>query len=384
MKNELSRLRKLSTTNIESGKLLNGLQPFVELAKTITKSPVCEISINDRFNCWTGTRTDKGLNSMPREERISHPIIGSDGSNIGFIRVYGSKTNQERHPTKLAKEEGTQQEKEQLDQLSNLVSDYVERENKYYALSDKLDNLKASLHRLNHGIRNPITGIIGIADILIHEQQSEISGEQPEINEQQSKFPTKDLTMIKDSAQTIIERIDEVLTKVDAGSGIEPGTTTIRNVIKKLQRLYNPLAQQKDHSLLVKNYAGELTISRQLSCTLKQSIGNLVSNAIKFTPQHGSINIIFSHSVVKGKQMLHVEVDDDGKGMTNEQIVSFNSGKTVEQSIGTAGEESFGIGLNHTRQLVAEQKGSIAAKENQGGGVTFLMTLPLSGVDGAT
>ena len=243
-------------------------------------------------------------------------------------------------------------------------------ESKYYTLSDELDTLKASLHRLNHDIRSPITGIIGIADLLIQDEQSNL--------------PKKYLTLIKDSAKTIVERIDEVLNNMDAGSGIEVDKTTLYSVIGKIQRLYNPLAQQKNHSLLVKNYVkGELPISQQLSCTLNQTIGNLVANAIKFTPRHGSITVIFSHSITNGKPMLHVEVDDDGKGMTSEQILSFNSGKKVEQSKGTAGEESFGMGLAHTRQLVAEHKGFIVAKENRGRGATFLMSLPICGTEGA-
>lgn len=50
--------------------------------------------------------------------------------------------------------------------------------------------------------------------------------------------------------------------------------------------------------------------------------------------------------------MLDITVGDSGKGLTDEQVTSFNKGKEIARSKGSAGEQSFEIKLAHIRQLV--------------------------------
>lgn len=235
-------------------------------------------------------------------------------------------------------------------------------------LSDKLDELRNSLRNLNHDVRSPINGIVGIADLLINDDKTN------------RELPKQDLTMIKDSAQAIIEKIDGVLHTIDTGDGSKKDleVTPLSNVCEKIKRLYNPLGQQKSHSLVVSNRINkEIRITHNFSVVLTQIIGNLVGNAIKFTPTGGTIIVAMSQKAKEDKHILIIIIEDNGKGMTSEQLIALNSGKPIKQSKGTANEKSFGIGLAHIRQLVDKQNGSIVAKKNEEQGTTFILTLPI-------
>ncbi len=339
----MGRLQKLAELDIDFENQREKLQPFVELAKYITDSPICEINIIDAYTQWTVARTEDSLKAIPREESVCQDTIQqgstyeipdlssdkryqdrcyvtdephfryycgvqlttSDGFNIGSICVLDMKS----------KEISTQQKK-QLEHLGQLVVDHIERQSRYSMLSDKLDELRNSLRNLNHDVRSPINGIVGIADILLN-------------TEEHTELPEEDLMMIKDSAQAVIDKIDGVLNTIGAGDGSENnlGETPFSNVPEKIKRLYNPLAQQKRHSLAVKNRINEeISIPHDFSVVLTQIIGNLVGNAIKFTPEGGTITVVFSRKIEEDKQVLDMIVEDSGEGMTPDQIEAFNSG----------------------------------------------------------
>lgn len=392
MEKELGRLQKLADLDIDFENQNEQLKPYVELAKYITDSPVCEINIIDAYTQWTVARSEDSLKAIPRGKSVCHDTIQqdstyeipdlsnnkryqdrfyvtgepnfryycgvqlttSDGVNIGSICVLDMKSKQI-----------SAEQKKQLENLGQLVVNHIERESRFSRLSDRLDKFRNSLRNLNHDVRSPINGIVGIADILLS-------------NGGDAELPEKDLVMIKDSAEAVIEEIDGVLNTINTGDGskIDLGGTTLSNVIEKVKRLYTPLAQQKGHSLAVKNSINdELSISHEISMALTKIIGNLVANAIKFTPEGGIITVGFSRKTEK--QILDITVEDTGEGMAPAQIQAFNSGQRVERSKGTADEQSFGIGLDHIRQLVKKREGRIVAEGNKKKGTTFTLEIPL-------
>lgn len=75
MEKELRRLQKLGDLNIDFEHQKQKLEPYVELAKYITDSPVCEINIIDANTQWTVARTEDSLKAIPREESVCHDTI---------------------------------------------------------------------------------------------------------------------------------------------------------------------------------------------------------------------------------------------------------------------------------------------------------------------
>jgi len=243
----------------------------------------------------------------------------------------------------------------------------IEKNKKQNNVSSSSDVLRERLKKLNHDVRNPINGIMGMANLLIEDKDY-------------VEVRTDDIVLIKESAETIIGLIDEVLEDIEASSekNLNQDRIPIVNILKKIKRLYNPLVQEKDLSFSFNNQidAGIL-VPHHLSIKLQQIIGNLVSNAIKFTSENGKIGVITTRTVVRNQVMLNIKVEDNGVGMNSDQISDFNNGQPIARSIGTNGEPSFGIGLQHVRKLVREIEGTITVTSMISIGTQFSVLIPL-------
>jgi signal transduction histidine kinase len=101
---------------------------------------------------------------------------------------------------------------------------------------------------------------------------------------------------------------------------------------------------------------------------------NLITNAIKFTPQNGAITLTAEQSAAK----TSFSVSDNGVGMSTDQVVLFNSKKidyTVNSTRGTNKEKGTGLGLLLCKTFVELMDGSITLKSQPGQGSTFAVSL---------
>lgn len=367
------------------------LHPHVELAKHFTNSPVCKINIIEPYyqyaeanNVEKATYNDSICNDTIRQNGINeiedlsndiryenHPYVKEspnfryycgaklttkNGIDIGSICVLDKKSKRISN-----------RQKEQLQQLALLVINTIECENRYKDIASKLDTLSDSIHKLNHDLRTPISGIVGMTDLLIEEKNH-------------VEFPDQELKMIKESSETTLSIIDEVLENLDNGNSQhkKAGEKPLTDVIEKIKHLYNPLVQKKDLSLTFTNQVDtSVLIPHYFSLKLLQIIGNLVSNSTKFTPENGAIEVIITRDSELTQDILNITVKDNGKGMTSDQISAFNSGKSIARSSGTNGEKSFGVGLKHVKQMINEEGGTITVKARQSKGTEFSISLPI-------
>jgi signal transduction histidine kinase len=108
---------------------------------------------------------------------------------------------------------------------------------------------------------------------------------------------------------------------------------------------------------------------------LSTVLRNLVSNAIKFTPEHGTITLA---SKVKKNNVIEVTIKDSGIGLSETQKSNlFKVGKNFT-SQGTQGEKGTGLGLLLCKEFIEKQKGSIRVESEKGTGSKFIFSLPLS------
>lgn len=225
------------------------------------------------------------------------------------------------------------------------------------------------MQNLKHDLRSPLSGITGMLDLLISDNKNQI------------EVQTGDLIMIKESAQSLLDLINGTLVVPDAQKSLNESKDIGRilsSVILEINRLYLPMAQNKDVSLSLRSELDkELQLPSNYFVNLIQVIGNLVANAIKFTPSNGSVDTVFTLDTDEEVRNLNITVVDTGKGMSPDQVSAFNQGKPVARSMGTNGEEGFGIGLQHVIQLVSEDDGHIFAKSEKGSGTTFSLSFPL-------
>ncbi len=102
-------------------------------------------------------------------------------------------------------------------------------------------------------------------------------------------------------------------------------------------------------------------------------IRNLISNAIKFTPQGGTITI----KAVQHGETIQISVQDSGVGMTPEQIASLFAPDTFASTRGTNSEKGTGLGLKICYEFVQKNNGTIDVESVPGSGSTFIITLPV-------
>jgi signal transduction histidine kinase len=370
------------------------LQPFIELAKQITDSPICEIEITDNNYLFTLAHSVTDLKIAPQNYSICHDTLQKNGShevedllhndrykNLSFVQeaprlryYFGIKLT-----TSTGKDIGTisvsdtipkritKEQKVQFKILSHAIMTTIEGEYRYNNVAGELKKLKATMHKLNHDITSPINGIILMAGLLIDETE--------EGSDQAEEF-----NMIKESAETLYDIINRGLTSADTDLHEEMllEKKPLSNILEKLEALYYPLTLDKKLSNSFEyQLEREILIPFEFSIKLIRIIGNLVSNAVKFTPENGSVDVIFNETGRRDRTLLNITVKDTGRSMSAGQITSFNSGKPVARTVVNGNDESYGTGLQHVHQMISEEGGSVNIESGTSSGTIFSISLPL-------
>lgn len=127
----------------------------------------------------------------------------------------------------------------------------------------------------------------------------------------------------------------------------------------------------------------ELQISKQIRTdtkvyadpnTLRIILINLLDNAIKYTPEGGTIHIT---ALEEDEQLFKIRVSDTGIGMTTDQLNDLFLLKKEKSQRGTAGEKGTGLGMHLVKELVELNKGIISAASELGKGTSFDLVLPI-------
>ena len=125
-------------------------------------------------------------------------------------------------------------------------------------------------------------------------------------------------------------------------------------LIQEIKGLYNPVARHKAVELVFesKDHAiYSLGDPNQIRTVLR----NLVSNAIKFSPENGRVNIELKTSA----SSVEISVTDEGKGISNEELLKIKDPEIFYSSQGTAGENGTGVGLMLSFEFIDRHKSEL-------------------------
>ena len=221
------------------------------------------------------------------------------------------------------------------------------------------------LARLAHEIRTPMNGVIGIADALIHHNSD------PVINPK--------LELIQSSADKILRIVDETLnhTKLHADKlTLDSNPASPVKSVKDVMNLWEQKALQNNinlTSVVSPDVPDEIIFDK---FRYEQCINNLISNAVKFTP-NGSIKVILTTTQKENeKPQLIFAVQDNGIGMTDDQQSQiFEAYTQADKSIsGRFG--GTGLGMTITKEIIELMGGSIYVRSKLGNGSIFVLSLP--------
>jgi two-component system sensor histidine kinase BarA len=246
----------------------------------------------------------------------------------------------------------------------------------------ELDRLKSNfLAMISHELRTPLTSVIGYSEMLVE-------GMAGPINEEQRQF----LGTIKEKGESLLELIGSLLdmSKIEAGAmDVHPSELHVPELLEAAKTYIVPQAAKKQVRLVVECEPGlpQLMADRD---KVKQSLINLLGNAVKFTPQQGTIRIgarLFvgprRKNAAAGRfgapdeRFVRFDVSDTGIGIPADKLERvFQSFYQVDNSI-TREYGGTGLGLAIVKRFVEAHQGEIWVESHEGRGTTFSLLFPL-------
>ena len=245
------------------------------------------------------------------------------------------------------------------------------REALTHALADAENASRAKtvfLSNMSHEIRTPMNAIIGLNNIAMND---------PSVSESVKEH----LGRIDDSAQHLLGIINDILDM----SRIESGRMTVKNeefsFAKGLEQINTIISGQCNdkglkYNCLIKGKVDDFYIGDEMK--LKQVLINILGNAVKFTPEGGSVNFIIQEgSKFDGKATLKFIVEDTGIGMSEEFLPHLFEAFSQEDSSTTSKYGSTGLGMPITKSIVELMNGHIEVESEKGKGSVFTVTVTL-------
>jgi signal transduction histidine kinase/CheY-like chemotaxis protein len=219
------------------------------------------------------------------------------------------------------------------------------------------------LARMSHELRTPMNTILGFSCLLLNDPKSPLSNSQ-----------TQSIENIQSSGQHLLQLINEVLdlSRVESGS-LELMTENI-DVYELLENVIAasvPLASKKKVSLHFDGENREPCFVSADHLRLRQVFLNLISNAIKYNKEQGSVRIYLSDMT---RNSVRVNFEDTGFGIPEEKYASLF---VAFERLGAEclGVEGTGIGLAISKDLIALMGGDIGFESTLEAGSTFYVDL---------
>jgi CheY-like chemotaxis protein len=248
--------------------------------------------------------------------------------------------------------------------VMNLPSPPSERDTEPTA--NELDHLKGLfLASLNHEIRTPLSGIMGMADLLL----------ETKLDDEQREY----VNAARLCAESLFEILNATLqySSLEAGQfTLDEGEFSLREMLDAALNQHAPRAQAKGVRLFSTLEPGLPETMLGDAPRLRELLGNLIANAIKFT-HSGSVELRVYIDRRSEGNLLAMEVRDTGIGIPPDRIGTiFESFLQVDNGL-SRGYPGLGLGLALTRKLAALMNGHVESESVLGKGSTFTVRLPL-------
>ncbi len=228
---------------------------------------------------------------------------------------------------------------------------------------------------MTHELRTPLTVVLGMTDDLEAEANQERT-----VHEIKTRL-LQSLPLIRRNGQRLLDLVNQImeLARLDAGSmPVQLERGDVMHHLRILVEAFHSFAVSQKIGLQF--YADPERLDMDIDPELLQRIvSNLVSNALKYTPEYGNVLVLAKTQVdaAQGEQLL-LEVRDSGVGIPPEQIPHVFDRFYQGNMPPLRGEESSGVGLALVKEIVQLLRGRVELESAIGQGSIFRVWLPVT------
>ena len=238
----------------------------------------------------------------------------------------------------------------------------------YEAMANRLaqlDMLKAEFISVaSHELKTPINVILGYVELLEDGIYGKLQDQQREVCETIAA-QARNLTRL-------VRRLLDV-SRFEAGGGaLECRQMNLPRFLDMLQSSFSVLAMQRSVQFQLSRAPSLPAEVRWDEDRMSEVLGNLLSNAFKFTPRGGRVELAASTSA----DQIVIEVSDTGPGIPPEQLPHIFQKFFQADNQSKASAKGTGLGLAIAKEIVEAHGGTISAENIAGHGATFRITLP--------
>ncbi|HZY81255.1 MAG TPA: two-component regulator propeller domain-containing protein [Cyclobacteriaceae bacterium] len=258
--------------------------------------------------------------------------------------------------------QSTRREKVRLEELLKIRTREIEQSREELENLNRKKDLIFSI--LSHDLRSPLTTLKGFLGLLIDNSDA-LS------KEELQKYATN----IRNSVTTSLDLIDNTLFWSLSQTGnihCNPTPVQLSTVFEKIKGLYQLTAEKKHLTLNFPSTNGLAVFADENMVYVL--LRNLVSNAIKFTPEMNTIRV----DAFDNGEEVSVSVKDSGIGMTSEEINKLFMFDNPMVKKGTSSEKGTGLGLMLCKKFVEMNKGKLLIESQVGVGSVFTVVLPIA------
>ncbi len=216
-----------------------------------------------------------------------------------------------------------------------------------------------------HDLRNPLSSIRGLAELMTENSIGSLNPEQREV-----------LHTIHGASQSMLQLVNELLDVATIEAGhlkLDREPTRILEIVERSVHLSNIEAAKKDTRIVMVKATDSPLLDLDRN-KIRQVVDNLISNAVKYSPRSSLITV----KLLSDGPLAGFAVRDDGPGIPEDErhLLFKDYGRLSTQP--TGGEKSTGLGLAICRKIVEAHGGTIGVANNADRGCEFAVRLPRS------
>lgn len=396
--NEEARLSRLEQYKILDTPAEDAFDRATRLASKIMDTPIALVSLVDRDRQWFKSRLGLDVPETPRDVAFcAHAIMTTDPLVVGDalkdqrfadnplvaeqpkIRFYAGAPLTTRDgfnigtlcAIDMVPHEPTKDQIEALQDLAQMVVDELDlRATGRLALEDvarrqQLDELKSAfITSVNHELRTPLTSIIGSLKLLLSGAMEVLPPQTTEMLDIANRNADHLLSLINDLLDTA---------KLEAGAMVfDFQTLDLVAVVQEAVDNTRNFAVDKNLDIEVTPSMPSMPLLADKRGLL-QVILNILSNAIKVSPDAGRIQI----TLTQANSQVRIDVADEGPGIAKAELSQIFDKFMQGHATATLGLQSTGLGLSISKSIVEAHGGTISVASPTGQGAVFTVVLPV-------